>query len=198
MDKTTPTAQKILKCLEDVALEKGLDALSMRDVARRANISLASLQYHYPSKDKLIDAFVHDIVSQLQAGIEEILALEQTTPKLPLIVQYLVDEALQGKESSVLLMIWARALHNQTTEEALKEFFQSYQRGVQTLVQVDYPTISQPQAATAATLIVSMIEGLGTTLSITDQSTLDQRALIQTAVHFTTEIPQKLIESGMS
>lgn len=161
-DIETDTADRVMRCLQTIALEKGLDALSMRDVARRAEITLASLQYHFPTKAALIDAFVHRIVAALQRAIQSVLDSADTTPKLAKIVYFVLEETIDDPENTLIGMIWARACHDRTSRAALADLMVVYIGGVRDVLRADYNGISEPQALLAATLIVSMLEGMAT------------------------------------
>ncbi len=48
------TKEKILKSVEEIIQTDGIKDFSLRDIARKANISLGTLYYHYNSKDELV------------------------------------------------------------------------------------------------------------------------------------------------
>ncbi len=52
--KETPTKERILEVAERLFAEKGLDGTSMREITDAAGVNLASVNYHFGSKDGLI------------------------------------------------------------------------------------------------------------------------------------------------
>jgi len=48
------TKEKILKAVEHLISKTGVNNFSLRDIAKKANISLGTLYYYYDTKDKLI------------------------------------------------------------------------------------------------------------------------------------------------
>ncbi|MBK8138149.1 MAG: TetR/AcrR family transcriptional regulator [Chloroflexi bacterium] len=67
MDDTTPrerrgerTRQSILEAALALVIEKGLNKLSLREIARRADYSPAGLYEYFASKDAIIDALICD------------------------------------------------------------------------------------------------------------------------------------------
>jgi AcrR family transcriptional regulator len=48
----------ILDAVEEILVESGYDAVSLRDVARRAHVSLSTIYEHFPSRDALIVAAI--------------------------------------------------------------------------------------------------------------------------------------------
>ena len=51
-------AQRILDVVAEILGERGHDSLQLRDVAKRARISLSTIYAHFPSKDELVVAAV--------------------------------------------------------------------------------------------------------------------------------------------
>jgi len=51
-----PTKERIIEVAERLFAEKGLDATSMRNITDAAGVNLASINYHFGSKDGLIAA----------------------------------------------------------------------------------------------------------------------------------------------
>lgn len=159
------TAQRALECLEEIALEKGLDGLSMRDVAKRMGISLAALQYHYASKAQLIEVFIQSKTAEYGAEID---ALRSATPAqgeslLQSVVGFAVDETLHQARNGIFSMLEARAQHDPATAEAMNRFVEGYILSARNLILSEHPGIDPAKALTAATLIVTLIEGTTTT-----------------------------------
>lgn len=194
--KTAPiqrrTADQALDCLEDIALEKGLDALSMRDVATRVGISLASLQYHFPSKADLLGAFVIRTISQLRDEISDVLRASEGQQKLPAFVRHMVKATADGRQAALIAMIWARSLHDDLAASSLEELMQVYLGGVRDMVIADNPEMDEADATTAAALIVAMIEGSATAFPSpqTEEPTLEQT--LDAAVRIAAAIPKML------
>ena len=185
------TASRALDCLETIALEKGLDALSMREVAAHAGISLASLQYHYRNKAVLFDAFVTRTISRLRDTIETHLKASEGPAKLPVFTRYMLEETADGREAALIAMIWARSLHEKGAADSLRDLMSHYLNGVRDIVLADYPHLDEAEAATAAHLIVSMLEGSATAFGV-GGSPADRQAHLEAAVKIMSEIPLRL------
>lgn len=50
----TATKEHILDAAEDLIAERGIDAVSLRAITRRAKVNLAAVHYHFGSKDALV------------------------------------------------------------------------------------------------------------------------------------------------
>lgn len=55
-DKHLPTKERILLVAERLFAEKGVEGASLRDITEKAGVNLASVNYHFGSKDSLISA----------------------------------------------------------------------------------------------------------------------------------------------
>ena len=91
MDESTPrerrserSRQAILQAALGLVIEKGLNKLSLREIARRADYSPAGLYEYFGSKDEIIEALVRD------AGLRFFAHLNQVSKALPL-EAYLVE-----------------------------------------------------------------------------------------------------------
>lgn len=178
------TATRILVCLEEIALEKGLDALSMRDVAKRTGISLASLQYHYPSKAVLLEAFVKRAVDDFRDQTRAILeGSGDGEPIVPIVIQHALEEVTENEQGStdLLLLIWARSLHDKTTHDNFAAYMRIYLEAMAEAVGIDYPELTASQRLLAATLIVSMLEGFTATYNMAKTLGVDSDSLLDAA-----------------
>lgn len=154
------TAGRVMSLMGEIALEKGLDALSMRDVARRAGISLAALQYHYPSKDALIAAFVETILDGYRKDIGELRRQSDPVKALKDFIFYAVDRTLDERVGDIFAMLEARARHDKATASALDSFMQSYLETTRDVLLRRHPGLKMSDATRAAVRLVAMIEGL--------------------------------------
>ncbi|MGF1528494.1 MAG: TetR/AcrR family transcriptional regulator [Candidatus Competibacterales bacterium] len=188
-----PTAIKALVCLEQIALEKGLDALSMRDVAKSVGISLAALQHHYPSKAALIDGFINHKMIEYTDHCNRLLAMSEGKDQFARVVRYAVEEALADLQGSMWPMLEGRAQHDEVTAHSLRQFMRHYIKEFQRVIGEDFPDLSQQEALLAATLIISMFEGINTTHEIAHALGIDDVTLLQARIDVALMIPELMI-----
>lgn len=192
--KDKPTAVRALECLEEVALEKGLDGLSMRDVARRLGISLAALQYHYPTKNQLIDAFVAAVVEDYRASVQELLESHGEGPRLELLVRATLEAGPTSPGERLLAMIEARAQHDEATARTMGQATQSYVGMVRDVIDAEYTALPPGASIVAATLVVSMLEGVALTMEAAVALGASPDALEQAIVDAVLSVPARLLE----
>lgn len=70
-NKKITTKQRILDAAEELFSEKGFAETSMRDITSAADVNLASVNYHFGSKDELIHAVFLRTVEPLAQALEQ-------------------------------------------------------------------------------------------------------------------------------
>jgi AcrR family transcriptional regulator len=181
-----PTALRALECLQELALEKGLDDVSMRDVAKRSGISLAALQYYYPNKAALLDAFVSQTVECYRRRIEAILATSPEGERFANLVRFTATETVQANRHGLLAMIEGRASHDDAARHAVGLFLQSYLIMMRDALAADAPDMPPAEALLQASLVVSMLEGLPSLVEPASNLGLDREALVAGAARTAT------------
>lgn len=77
-ETTHDSYQRILEVAEQLYMERGYRAVSLRDIANALAIKQASLYYHFPEgKEQLFQAVVERALRRHQAGIEAIVTKER-------------------------------------------------------------------------------------------------------------------------
>jgi AcrR family transcriptional regulator len=189
-----PTAQRALRCFEELALETGLDDVSMRDVAKRLGISLASLQYHYPTKAALVDAVVAAVIELHQRRIDEALHAANGADRLTEVVHYIVAANLEDAAGGLMSMIWARAAHDEAAATTVHRFMQAYLERLTAVVAEAAPHLSPPQARMTATMAIALLEGLEEVRGPAVEAGAASTEITATAVEIATRLPAILAE----
>ena len=73
MTKNKSTEQKILDAATELFLENGVDRTSVREIAAKANINLALMNYYFRSKENLFDTIFSKLVKTNTKKLIEIL-----------------------------------------------------------------------------------------------------------------------------
>ena len=77
-DVAIPTERRLLLAAETLFAERGIDAVSLRAIMAAAGANVASVHYHYGSKDALVRALIKERGGQVSTRRNELLdALEQ-------------------------------------------------------------------------------------------------------------------------
>jgi AcrR family transcriptional regulator len=63
------TKERVLAFARKIILEKGVNHFTLEEVAKQAGISKGGLLYHFPTKEELIKAMLHQYMQDLDSGI---------------------------------------------------------------------------------------------------------------------------------
>jgi AcrR family transcriptional regulator len=66
--------ERIVELARQLFREKGFDAVSMEEVARRAEVGIGTLYRHFPSKESLYDAAIQAWAETVTAAVDDALA----------------------------------------------------------------------------------------------------------------------------
>src|ERR1700681_3979227 len=80
------TKTRILNAAEKLFCLNGFDATSLRDITAEAQVNLAAVNYHFQSKDSLIDAIIERRVDPVNRLRIEMLDLSGPTPTVEQVV----------------------------------------------------------------------------------------------------------------
>src|ERR1700744_3139178 len=87
---TVDTKTKILDAAEKLFGTKGFDATSLRDITTEADVNLAAVNYHFQTKDSLIDAVIARRIEPINRRRMEMLDAAGDNPTLEQIVEAFV------------------------------------------------------------------------------------------------------------
>ncbi|MFN3199929.1 MAG: hypothetical protein ACE366_16155 [Bradymonadia bacterium] len=163
----------------------------MRGVAEQLGISLAALQYHYPTKSKLIEAFIEQKLEEHRSRTRALIEQIDGSESLAQVIRRILDESRATEaEFSIMMMIEARALHDEGTAQTLHRGMCMYVQTMQEAVSACDPTLDEAQSLKAATLIISLIEGTYTTFDAAHTLGAQTPDLIDAMVNAVLAIPE--------
>src|ERR1700689_2624058 len=99
------TKTKILDAAEKLFGNKGFDATSLRDITAEAQVNLAAVNYHFQSKESLIDAVIARRIEPVNQKRLEMLDEAGPNPSLEQILAAFVAPLLEQDVSSVVPLI---------------------------------------------------------------------------------------------
>jgi AcrR family transcriptional regulator len=81
---SAPAAERVLEATEALCAEFGLESVSIRDIAKRADVSLSVIYHHYGSKIELLKALIYRRMDELFSIRKELFEELATLPEPPL------------------------------------------------------------------------------------------------------------------
>ena len=125
----TDTKERILDAAEPLFADHGFAATSMRSITARAEVNLAAVNYHFGSKEALIDAvFTRRLHPLNEERLERLAQVEAESsdqaPSLEQIVESFVGPALRlGHDQPVFMRLLGHALSEPSVREMFTEQF---------------------------------------------------------------------------
>jgi len=111
MTEKVDTKSRILDSAEKLFGMKGFDGTSLRDITTAAEVNLAAINYHFQSKDSLIDAIVARRIEPVNKKRFEMLDAAGSHPSVEQILTAFMAPVMQVKVDSLAPLI-GRILSN--------------------------------------------------------------------------------------
>ena len=111
MTEKVGTKSRILDSAEKLFGMNGFDGTSLRDITAAADVNLAAINYHFQSKDSLIDAIVARRIEPVNKKRFEMLEAAGPHPNVEQILTAFMAPVLQGKVDALAPLI-GRILSN--------------------------------------------------------------------------------------
>lgn len=105
------TKTRILDAAERLFGEGGFDATSLRDITAKAQVNLAAVNYHFQSKDSLIDALIERRIQPINRRRLEMLEAAGRSPSVEQIVEAFLSPVLMQDVSAAVPLV-GRVLSN--------------------------------------------------------------------------------------
>jgi AcrR family transcriptional regulator len=132
MDKKEERLNHILQATITILSKEGAEKLSMRKVAKNANLSLSNLQYYYRDKDLLLIATVKYYFESCQEEVTKAMTL-LTAENMPSTEDFLLKLLnmllVEGKSNDQVLMfqeIWTLSARNEELKRAVETYYKNY------------------------------------------------------------------------
>jgi AcrR family transcriptional regulator len=111
MTERGDTKSRILDAAEKLFGMHGFDATSLREITAEASVNLAAINYHFQTKDSLIDAIVARRIEPVNKRRLELLDVAGPHPKLEEILAAFMAPVMQVKTDAMVPLI-GRILSN--------------------------------------------------------------------------------------
>jgi len=160
MDKKEERLNHILRITTGILSQEGADELSMRKIAKAANLSLSNLQYYYKDKNELLIATAQYYFQSCAQEVTQTLNLlkAETTFSIEKFLEKVLDLLLvKGKDSEQSVMfreIWALSSRNEQLEKAVETYYKNY-----CIWMIDLIASFSKQPHELVSLLVPYVEG---------------------------------------
>lgn len=156
--------QRVLAALSEIIAERGLDQVTVREVATTAGVSIGAVQYHCPTKDEMLSLALQDMYARIR---ERVAAIERTGPVVSVlrevILEFLPLDERRRREARIYVAFAARAAVSPYLAEVqhgwLTEFRNQVRQAYDLAVERG-EAVAALDPASAALATVVLIDGL--------------------------------------
>lgn len=109
----TVSSEQLTDALMRLVVEGGLEAVSVRTVAKEAGVSVGAVQYHFKSKDDLLYAAYERVIDQVALRAQAIVATSPLDFVRQLLEELLPLDERRAAELKVAMAFTARAIYSE-------------------------------------------------------------------------------------
>jgi len=114
-----PRQAALTNALLGIVAERGLDEVSVRDVATAAGVSIGTVQYYFPTKDAMLGAAFTEVVDRIRTRMQAIELGPDVRANLSALLRELLPvDARRAEETRIWLAFAARAAISPTLAES--------------------------------------------------------------------------------
>lgn len=155
------SVQRILEAAKEIFLEEGYAAVTMRRIARKAQISPGNLSYYYASKDDLIADLLQGIIG---AYLDEFAALKDNAgdspeEQLKAVLEFVIDDLVDRQTTLFFPELWALANRSERTTAQMEDLYSQYRAVIAELINAVNPKLGRQRTEALALFISASIEG---------------------------------------
>jgi AcrR family transcriptional regulator len=99
------TKTRILDAAEKLFADKGFEATSLRDITTGADVNLAAVNYHFQTKDALIEAVIARRIAPINSRRLELLRAAGPNPTVEQILEAFISPTLEREFSPMVPML---------------------------------------------------------------------------------------------
>jgi len=148
------TRERVLEVAERLFAERGLDAVSIRDIIAAAGANLGAINYHFGTKDRLIEAvFERRLIPSIQERLRALESVERAAgdrpPRLKAVLEAIfrpvVEEAMDPKRGGATFgKLMARCLvdPNPVMERVMQKRFSAMAKRFDAALSRAMPSLS--------------------------------------------------------
>jgi AcrR family transcriptional regulator len=180
---------QIVQALFECLAEKGHESVTVKDIARQANLHYGVIHYYFKSKDDIVTAMADSIIAKYnRLLVERLQSARSITEKLQASIDFLIDEFIFNRRlNRVFYNLVQMAFERKTVRAALRRQLREYRSFIAREMEdgISNGEFAPHEPGEFASLMVAVVEGMALQWMI-EPRTLDRatvRMLIQDVVN---------------
>lgn len=159
---TSERQLEIVQAAREILVSEGFHKLTLRSVANKVGIKLASLQYHFSNRAALIQALIGQASDYYQSRASELLELDfgvEPQQKLEQALRSMLDDHKSQEENQFFFQMMAMTVEEPAAQELIDDFYQRlWTIGSDLLLELN-PSLDEDERLNRSAHIVSLVEG---------------------------------------
>lgn len=153
--------EEVLDAAEEILEKHGSEGLSVRAVAQRVGISVGNLQYHLPTRAKLLDAVFSRRAEQFKSELfEAVGSIKDAERRFAVLIDFWL--ASQHSADQMLFWhLWAMSAHDTDAGSTMSRVYGELVNFVAELIREIDGKLTRTSARRRAAVITSLVEGSG-------------------------------------
>ncbi|WAP50702.1 TetR family transcriptional regulator C-terminal domain-containing protein [Arthrobacter sp. ATA002] len=154
----TSAAQRILTAVQEILMSRGIEEVSIRNVAAAAGVSVGAVQHHYKTKDELLMAAMDQVSEAFVADVTAVLDPDAPArSNLEAVCRILGSVDAESRPASVIWLAYAsKAATSDAVARAHRQSWRLMEQGLTALLQRLDPAFGADDAA----LLMAFLDGL--------------------------------------
>lgn len=159
--KTGHSAETILEVAREILALEGYPSLTIRNIAKRAGVSIGNVQYYFQTKDVLVQELLHSINAQSERAYEHMCATAPQTPaeKFNAFLDFALTNMLDPLHRGLFFQSWAMATSNEHIEQCKEQSVTFLLSALSDLILDLMPRLDDVERHTRASAILALLEG---------------------------------------
>ena len=119
------TRQMIVSVAGKVLVESGYQGLTLKRVADAAGISVGNLNYHFRTKESLIEALIEHVLTDFSSRFEDIVRRRGAVGSgaCSALLRWAMDGSCAPQYTRLVRELWAMASHNRSVAVAMDHYY---------------------------------------------------------------------------
>ncbi len=156
--------EQIVDALFECLAQKGHEKVTVKHIARRADLHYGVIHYYFKSKDDIVTALADSIISRYESLLlARLRAAPSASERIKAGIDFLVDEFIFNHSlNRVFYNLVQMAFERETVRSAFQKLLRVYRDHIAEMVHagVEDGEFSRDDAFEAASLIVALVEGM--------------------------------------
>jgi AcrR family transcriptional regulator len=155
------TAATILEAARDVLIEEGYPSLTMRNVAKRAGMTVGNLSYYYARRDDLLHDLLEAVIQGYVEDFDRIVEDVERSPeeRLEAMIRFVVGDLATKETTGFFPALWGLAAHDPVAAREMNYVYEIERNAFARVIAAMRPDLSKKDRSLLALFLSASIEG---------------------------------------